>query len=110
MHHRSHPLQHFGIPELLSRVKWLLAFEGRTFTDRDNVNFWLAALPNVWTPLLPAGTLGTLIGKHWLELLQTAGFIRRDHLGYRWRQLPHWFTDIDHKLVAPSCIVPSAKP
>ena len=109
VHHRSHPLRHFGIPELLLRVKWLLTFEGRTFTDRDNLNFWLAALPNVWTPLLPAGTLGTLIGKHWVELLQTAGFIRRDHLGYRWRQLPHWFTDIDHKLVARSCIAPSAK-
>ncbi|MFT8383703.1 MAG: competence protein CoiA family protein [Lacticaseibacillus paracasei] len=99
VHSRPHVLRHFGIPELQLRLKWLLIFEGQPFTATANRQFWQAALPNIWTPLLPAGTLGKMMGAHWLQVLLAEGFVvQEDGCRYQWQRLPVWFADLERKL------------
>ncbi len=98
VHNQPHPLRHFGVPELRLRIQWLLIFEGRSFTAAQSQRFWVSALPDVWTPLLPARTLARVLDTHWLALIKNAGLIGFDGSRYQWRQLPQWFADIDRKL------------
>lgn len=98
VHNQPHPLRHFGVPELRLRIQWLLTFEGKSFTAAQSQRFWVSALPDVWTPLLPAGTLASVLDTHWLALIKDAGIIGFNGSRYRWRQLPQWFADIDRKL------------